>query len=266
MVLQMARFHSFLWLSGILCYDSYVPHLYPLVCWVFRLLLYLVCRKEAAVNRKEESESVSHSFVQSCLTLCDPMDCGPPGSSVLGILQARILEWVDVSFSRRSFQPRDQTWVSCIAGGFFTTELSGKPGFYVGRTLIGFRDAQKGNPSHFLCSSPLCFALVRAQAGHKQLRRRQRSLNWTTWWQWRRACPTVGQMVTQWLPEYLLGLGWWWWVCGRQVGAGLEILLGLLWDPVPHVLVSSCRKGRRPNPQCYGTKCDSGRDHARAGP
>ena len=44
----------------------------------------------------------------------------PPGSSVHGILQARILEWVAISFSRESFWPGNQTWVSCIAGGFFT--------------------------------------------------------------------------------------------------------------------------------------------------
>ena len=43
---------------------------------------------------------------QSCLTLCDPVDCGPPGSSIHGILQARILEWVAISFSRGSSQPR----------------------------------------------------------------------------------------------------------------------------------------------------------------
>ena len=64
---------------------------------------------------------------QSCLTLCDPKDCGPPGSSVHGILRARILEWVAISFSRGSSRPRDQTRVSCIAGGFFTTEPLGKP-------------------------------------------------------------------------------------------------------------------------------------------
>ena len=57
---------------------------------------------------------------QSCPTLCDPMDYSPPGSSVHGILQARILEWVTITFSRGSSQPRDQTWVSCIAGRFFT--------------------------------------------------------------------------------------------------------------------------------------------------
>ena len=60
---------------------------------------------------------------QSCLILCDPMDrgaCGPPGSSVHGILQARILEWVVMPSSRGSSKPRDQTQVSSIGGRFFT--------------------------------------------------------------------------------------------------------------------------------------------------
>ena len=47
------------------------------------------------------------------------MDCSPPGFSVHGILQARILEWVAISFSRGSFRPRDRTQVSCIAGRRF---------------------------------------------------------------------------------------------------------------------------------------------------
>ena len=51
---------------------------------------------------------------------CDPMDCSLPGSSVHGILQARILEWVAISFSRGSSQPWNRTHVSCIAGRFFT--------------------------------------------------------------------------------------------------------------------------------------------------
>ena len=51
----------------------------------------------------------------------DPVDCSPPGSSIHGILQARRLEWVAISFSRASSQPRNQTWVSCIAGRFFTS-------------------------------------------------------------------------------------------------------------------------------------------------
>ena len=57
---------------------------------------------------------------QSCLTLCDPTGCSPPGSSVHGILQARTLEWVAVPFSRESSQPRNWTQVSSIAGEFFT--------------------------------------------------------------------------------------------------------------------------------------------------
>ena len=60
---------------------------------------------------------------QSCLTLCDPMDCmdcSLSGSSVHGILQARILEWVSISFSRGSSKARDRAWVSCIISRFFT--------------------------------------------------------------------------------------------------------------------------------------------------
>ena len=68
---------------------------------------------------------------QLSLTLCDPMDCSPPDSSVHGILQARILEWVAFLFSRWSLRPRDQTRVSCIAGRFFT--------------IWATREAQSGN-------------------------------------------------------------------------------------------------------------------------
>ena len=58
-----------------------------------------------------------HVVAQSCPTLCDPMDHSLPGSSVYEILQARILEWVAIPFSRGSSQPRDQTcdsYISCI--------------------------------------------------------------------------------------------------------------------------------------------------------
>ena len=57
---------------------------------------------------------------QSCLTSRHPMDCSLPGSYVGGFLQARILEVVAISLSRESLQPRDQTYVSCIADKFFT--------------------------------------------------------------------------------------------------------------------------------------------------
>ena len=59
-------------------------------------------------------------LVAKCLTLCNPMDCSLPCSSVHGIIQARTLEWVADSFSRGSSQPRNWTWVSCIARRFFT--------------------------------------------------------------------------------------------------------------------------------------------------
>ena len=67
------------------------------------------------VKVKSESE-----VSQSCPTLCDPMDCSLQGSSAHGILQAGILEWVVIPFSRGSSLPRDQTSVSCIADRFFT--------------------------------------------------------------------------------------------------------------------------------------------------
>ena len=61
------------------------------------------------------------------LLVCNPVDCSPPGSSVHGILQARILEWAAISFSRGSSQPREPTLISCFAGRFFTVESWGKP-------------------------------------------------------------------------------------------------------------------------------------------
>ena len=65
---------------------------------------------------------------QLCPTLCNPMDCSPTGSCIHGIFQARILEWVAIFSSRGSSQPRDQTWVSCIPGRFFTTTPREFPG------------------------------------------------------------------------------------------------------------------------------------------
>ena len=80
---------------------------------------------------------------QSCPTLCDPVDCSPPGSSAHGILQARILEGVAISFSRGSSRPRDPTQVSCIAGRHFN--------------LWATREAQ-GNAKE--CSNYLAIALI----------------------------------------------------------------------------------------------------------
>ena len=75
------------------------------------------CRK---IRRKSSWMKAKVLVSQSCLTVCDLMDCSPPGSSVHGILQAKILEWGAIPFSRGSSWPRDRTCVSCIAGRFFT--------------------------------------------------------------------------------------------------------------------------------------------------
>ena len=78
---------------------------------------------------------------QSCLTHHNPMDCSPPGFSVHGILQARIPEWVAIPFSRGSSWLRDWTWVSCIAGRFFTSELPKNPV----KKRVGKEEGRTGN-------------------------------------------------------------------------------------------------------------------------
>ena len=84
---------------------------YPVAIFAISLSLTL------KITTKGERES---EVAQSCPALCDPMDGSLPGSSVYGILQARILEWVAISFSRRYSQPKDWTRVSHIVGRCFT--------------------------------------------------------------------------------------------------------------------------------------------------
>ena len=99
----------------------------PSVIWVYSCCL----RLHAGICFPLKLDSTSGPYVfairlklsqviQSCPTLCDPVDCSPPSSSVHGTFQAGILEWVAISFSRGSSQLRDWTWVSCITGGCFT--------------------------------------------------------------------------------------------------------------------------------------------------
>ena len=80
------------------------------------------CWGQLIKSAKWKEVKVSHS----CPILCDPVDCSPPGSSVHGILQARILEWVAIPFSMGSSPPGDQTRVSCIAGRFFIVWVTRK--------------------------------------------------------------------------------------------------------------------------------------------
>ena len=92
------------WLSG-----SWRSFLYSFS--VYSCHLFLI--SSASVSEKSEA-------TQSCLTLCDPMDCSLPGSFIHGIFQARVLEWVAISFSRGSSWPRDWTQVSLIESRCFT--------------------------------------------------------------------------------------------------------------------------------------------------
>ena len=84
------------------------------------MIIQLIEEKGGGYSAVKTGLKVKVLVAQLCLTLCDPMDCRTPSSSVHGILQARILEWVAIPFSRGSFQPRDQTQVSYVAGRFFT--------------------------------------------------------------------------------------------------------------------------------------------------
>ena len=95
-----------------LCLDSSVNTVSVKVIWA--MAFSLVCSFMLLCMHAQS--------LQSRPTLCDTLNCSPSGSSLHGILQARILEWVAMPSSRESSQPRDWTRVSCIAGGFFTAE------------------------------------------------------------------------------------------------------------------------------------------------
>ena len=77
---------------------------------------------------------------QLCLTLCDPIDCNPPGFSVYGILQARILEWIAIPFSKGTPQPRNQTLDGFESPAwqedYLPFELQRSPNIYQGYPLL----------------------------------------------------------------------------------------------------------------------------------
>ena len=101
----------------------------PLPCEPNASLLFGSGWAQSGVPWKTGSPRARHCFVvwspSPVWLFCDSMDCSLPGSSVRGILQARILEWVAISFSRGSSQPRDWTHVSSITGRFFTGQRGG---------------------------------------------------------------------------------------------------------------------------------------------
>ena len=119
---------------GPLFFSRHTPHhqcLYPhsisksvIVLYVLpedpflTLSVFDLCRMGFSGPCQQTFHCMHAKSLQLYLTVCNHMDCSPPGSSILGILQARILEWVAISFSRRSSQPRDGTDVSCIGRQF----------------------------------------------------------------------------------------------------------------------------------------------------
>ena len=102
---------------------------HSIYCWVYicmaetRFVYLFTCWKTFGLLQFCTVVDSEVKIAQSCPTLCDPMDCSLPGSSVHGISQARIMEWVAISFSRGSSQPRED---SALAGRFLTTEAPGK--------------------------------------------------------------------------------------------------------------------------------------------
>ena len=100
--------------------------------------------KVSQAMKVKESE-----VVQSHPTLCDPVVCSSPGSSVHGILQATILEWVAISFSRGSSQPRDWTRISCIAGRHFILWATREPTLSLQFRMFNLINLYWSNSFHF---------------------------------------------------------------------------------------------------------------------
>ena len=132
--------------------------------------------REAKAGAFATSSGLSGNCTQGCACLkslsavsdSDPMGCNPPGSSVHGILQERILEWVAISFFRESSRPRESTWFSCITGRVFTfwairedPECLGRvisvPGTWLYVCICVYSDESKKSP-------PSASALIRALA------------------------------------------------------------------------------------------------------
>ena len=107
-----------------------------------------------------------HLVGQSCLTLCDPLDCRPPGSSVHGISQARILEWVAVSFSRDSSQPWIESASLALAGRFFTLSLLGSHTKNCGVSILSSLCHSDHISAPYLFFFPLFFSIFSSIGKH----------------------------------------------------------------------------------------------------
>ena len=109
------------------------------------------CKEKAVFQEKSVRNTLLFASVaKSCPTLCNPMVCSLPGSSVHGIFQAKILEWAAISSSRGSSWSRDWTCIFCIVGGFFTLwtnwEALNQNSIYIywGGVVIDYKRIQEG--------------------------------------------------------------------------------------------------------------------------
>ena len=109
----LSVWNTFSWLGWILCFVNLYNYVHIQFSFLRIWMVWDFQRRDMKVTSESE-------VAQSSPTLCDPMDCSLPGASVQGIFQARVLEWVPISFSRGSSWLRDWTLVSCIAGRHFT--------------------------------------------------------------------------------------------------------------------------------------------------
>ena len=109
----------FLMIQQTLAIWSLIPLPFLKAAWTSGSLWFTYCWSLAwrilSITLLACAAAVAAKSLQSCLALCDPIDGSPPGSAAPGILQARTLEWVAISYSKRSSRPRDQTHVSCIS-------------------------------------------------------------------------------------------------------------------------------------------------------
>ena len=126
------------------------------------------------VSQEIRELDICHVKLLSHVWLCNPMDCSPPGSSIHGIFQERLLEWVTISFFRGFSPPRDWTQVSCIAGRCFTVWATREarrllalfngpefPGLEL-KEIVGYTASQGLRPTQLLCfhsasQQPSCF-------------------------------------------------------------------------------------------------------------
>ena len=169
-------------------------------------------------NSKIYQKSYKWSEVaQLCPTLCDPVDCSLPGSSVHWIFQAIVLEWIAISFSRGSSQPRDRTWVSCIVDRRFTvwatrevyiyTSLPGKSGYnWTKKWLLQLLPAELLAQQRKSQLPPLLLSWAQDEGGILSMESVTGKTEWWFYLLWAPLISCQSNVTSKEVP----GLGMWW--------------------------------------------------------